>query len=213
MPANWKQERGVVAHLARPRHAWAAGVVAALALLLGGCALTTVGVTSGANSTVKTVPIKIIKGPANDTLAQVSVTIAGSGPYPFIVDTGASETLIARPLAVRLHLPRAGAQQSVSGVGGSAVVIPVALSAWRVGDVPLPKATVASGAVPSDRGEGAMEGLLGSDIWSQFGRITIDYNAATLTIYTNTATPAARAAPNHLASLAAVHWAIWRRAA
>lgn len=199
------------AHGVRPRLFGAIGLAATLALLLGGCALTTGSVDGGSSARASTVPIKVLKGPGNDTLIQVSVTIGDSGPYPFIVDTGASETLIARPLAVRLHLPRAGAQQSVSGVGGSAVVIPVAVSAWRVGEVALPKATVGSGAVPSNRGgDGEMQGLLGSDIWSQFGRITIDYNADTLTIDTK---PAARAAPDDIAKIAISPWALWRRAA
>jgi hypothetical protein len=89
-------------------------------------------------------------------------------------------------------------------------VIPVAIASWRVGDAALPKATVASGALPGDRGAGGMDGLLGSDIWSEFGKITIDYNADTLTVYTQLAARSGHAA---VASANPSPWVFWRRTA
>lgn len=201
----------------RARTWWVVGSCVALALIISGCALSPLA-AGGATSGGTTIPIKVIKGPDTATLIQVPVSIAGTGPYPFILDTGASETLIARTLAARLHLPRAGEQQSVTGVGGETVVIPVAIKSWRVGDAALPNATVASGTLPNDRGANEMQGLLGSDILSQFGKITIDYSAKTVTVYTRLA--ARPGSPGSVAGHAAARvpvnrsdWVIWRHAA
>src|SRR5579859_1669 len=85
---------------------WALTMGMIPALLLAGCALAPMG-PNHVSGSATSIPIKVTKGPGNDTLIEVPVYIGRSGPYQFILDTGASETLIARPLAVRLHLPRA----------------------------------------------------------------------------------------------------------
>ncbi|RVT89057.1 retroviral-like aspartic protease family protein [Sphingomonas crocodyli] len=51
----------------------------------------------------------------------VPVTVAGAGPYPFVVDTAAERTVISRELANRLALD-AGGPQKVLSISGLAIV-------------------------------------------------------------------------------------------
>jgi hypothetical protein len=168
-------------------------------------------VTTGSHTT--TIRIQVIKGQDNSTLALVPVYIHGQGPYSFILDTGASISLIEQSLTEQYHLPVvSGSQQQVSGVGGSKQVVLVTITNWRVGSVSLPKAMVASASVPGVRVGGNVRGLLGSDIWSTFGKFTLDYAAGTLTVYNTSArAPAAlREASGAVAHSGALTVA-WRR--
>ena len=130
-----------------------------------------------------TIHVNIVHGPNGATLVLVPVTINNSGPYSFAVDTGASTSLSDRPLAQRLRLTQVGTPQPIAGIGSNEQAIPVQVSQWHAEALTLPTAVLASaGLFASQRGAG-VQGLLGSDIWNQFGKITIDYGASTLTVY------------------------------
>lgn len=171
-------------------------VVAALAVGLSGCTVR-VGTGSAAPSstaaatvppsptpsptaTTITVPLDVVhQGRA--TLAIVPVTIDGHGPYPFILDTGASTSGINRVLAQHLHLPRTGRTATVSGVVSSAKIPLVHVASWSVHGVPLPATDLGalsfaagSSGTTTQRGH-SVAGLLGSDQLSRFGSITVDY--------------------------------------
>jgi hypothetical protein len=150
-------------------------------LSLAGCTVSLGNPTASGSGTP--VPVKVLRGSDNSTLVEVPIYVGNSGPYQFVVDTGASISLIDRALALRLNLPRSGNRQPVSGVGGTEQVVFVHVAKWRMGSVALPSATIASGSLPNDRGGPTIEGLLGSDQLSQFGKVTLDYNASTLTTY------------------------------
>jgi hypothetical protein len=155
-----------------------AGVIV---LALAGCTITLGNSIAYGSGT--TIPVKVLRGDDNATLVQVPVYIGKQGPYQFVLDTGASISLIDRALALRLNLPGSGARQPVGGVGGTEQVVFVSVAQWRMNSLGLPKTTIASGALPSGSGGPDIQGLLGSDLLSQFGKITLDYNAATLTVY------------------------------
>src|SRR6266446_1772024 len=47
----------------------------------------------------------------------VPVTLDGTGPYPFLLDTGSTSTLVDPRLAERLRLPRAGQVRHETATG------------------------------------------------------------------------------------------------
>lgn len=165
----------------------AATVALALLFALTGCSIHIGSPSVGAVATSTngtTVTIKVVHGQNGATLVLLPVTINGKGPFTFALDTGASTSLIDRPLAQQLHLPQNGSPQPIAGVSGKEQAVPVKVSAWSVGTkIQLPVSTVASAKLFASQRSSGMQGLLGSDIWTQFGKITIDYSAQTLTVY------------------------------
>lgn len=114
----------------------------------------------------------------------VSVGIAGTGPYPFVVDTGAERTVISRELAARLGLAkgRTAVMHSMTEVSSvETVIIPsLQLSSRSVTGIHAPAlARVHLGAA----------GMLGVDsLKSQ--RVVLDFKAETMTV-----SPATRREP------------------
>jgi aspartyl protease len=155
-----------------------------LAVGLVGCAITVGQVSTTGTGT--TIPLTIVRGSDHSTLATVPVTINGKGPYAFVLDTGASISLVDASVARQLNLPRSGGRQPVSGVGGTELVAFVVVTTWKAGSVALPRSTIGSGSLPSGQADNRVSGLLGSDIWSQFGKISVDYDLGVLTVYQRT---------------------------
>jgi len=147
-------------------------------MLLSSCTIQ-LGNVGSANGTA---PAQIERGPQGAVIVIVRLTIQGHGPYAFALDTGASESLIDRPIARDIGLPTAGPQQRVSGIGGSEVVTPVKVSQWSLGSITLPGEVIASAPLSSFRSSSGVVGLLGSDVLSQFGSVTINYSAGSITV-------------------------------
>ncbi len=157
---------------------------AALLLLLSSCVVTIGGpVPSATTGPGISAPVQVVQDQSGSTLVLASVKIHGQGPFIFAVDTGASTSLISSSLAERLNLPQAGGPEPISGIGGVTQAIPVRVSDWNTGQIRLPTVTIASAAIPHERGAQNFQGLLGSDVWSKFGKFTLDYSNSTLTVY------------------------------
>ncbi len=108
-----------------------------------------------------------------------------SKPFYFLVDTGASVTLIDSTVAKSLGLAAIGAPGKATSIGCSAPIQPVALADWSVGSQALP-----GSLIPSQRTELAgkkiggipVAGLLGADLYYLYGTMTVDFKNATMTL-------------------------------
>lgn len=131
-----------------------------------------------------TTDVKIVHGGGGSTLVLVPITIQGEGPYNFALDTGASVSLVDSSIANDLGLPEVGGSQQVSGVGGDQKVIPIEVKSWSAGSIPLPQATITKTRLQPIQGESDIQGLLGSDVLSLFGTVTLNYHTGVLTLST-----------------------------
>ncbi len=160
------------------RHSTRAAILlAASLLLLSGCrSLMQRTAPPTALAGEQTVPLLIVQGPDGSNLALAAVYIDGQGPFSFALDTGASHSVIDQALAEQLGLPVAGPAVELSGVAATAEGIPVRLRSWRVGDVELPGRTMVSVNLSAPNQRLHLRGLLGSDVLSRFGTVTVDYH-------------------------------------
>lgn len=112
----------------------------------------------------------------DQTRMTVPVTIAGAGPFPFIVDTGAQRTVIARELAATLGLAP-GRTVRVTGMTGSERVATVVIPSLKVsviGSAPIEAPAI--GAINL-----GARGLLGIDTLQDHA-VTIDFDTNVMTV-------------------------------
>ncbi len=149
-------------------------------LVPAGCLNRSVVVESPRTSGAQ-VPLTILRA-GDQALAFVPVYIDGQGPFAFALDTGASHSLIEKRLADRLGLPTDNRAVRLSGITAVATGRQVWVGRWKVGEVALPARLLVTLDLNQNDTESGMQGLLGSDVLSQFGRVTIDYKNGTLTL-------------------------------
>jgi predicted aspartyl protease len=125
------------------------------------------------------VPLHVVSG-TGGVFAFARVYIGGKGPFTFTVDTGASRSVVDYDLVRRLHLRTIGAPLTVTGITCRGQAGRLRVRRWRVGRVRLPAAEIHTIDFP-DPG-GGVDGLLGSDILSTFGRISVDYGKERLVL-------------------------------
>jgi Aspartyl protease len=111
----------------------------------------------------------------------VNVCIDGKGPYPFVIDSGAGESIIDAGLAATLGLSHAGSASEFAGVGCTGKAQPVSVATWSAAGVALSPQTLTAATLPDFGVPGQPVGLLGSDVLSRFGAVRIDFAAQTLT--------------------------------
>ncbi|MFZ0090496.1 MAG: retropepsin-like aspartic protease [Solirubrobacteraceae bacterium] len=112
----------------------------------------------------------------------VNVCIDGKGPFPFQVDTGASSATIDAGLADRLKLPPVGKVETFGGAGCSAKGQERRIAAWSLDGIPLRPQTATGAKVPHLGGPGQPDGLIGSDVWSAFGALRVDFRHQDLVV-------------------------------
>jgi hypothetical protein len=119
---------------------------------------------------------------AGQVAESVNVCIGGSGPYPFVLDSGAGESTIDAHLAKRLHLATAGPASQFAGVGCTGMAQPVSVPAWNMEGFALAPQQLTAATLPEIGGKGEPMGLLGSDVLSRFGAVRIDFAAGALVL-------------------------------
>ena len=112
----------------------------------------------------------------DDTRMTVQVTINGAGPFRFIVDSGATRTVISNRLATLLALPQAGTV-ALHSVGGESQVASVHIAALTLGNLPA-QPIVAPVLNEADLGAA---GILGIDVLAD-KKVVIDLVAHRMTI-------------------------------
>jgi len=141
------------------------------------CEVALSGVTAGVASATEAhaaqaVPLVVVQTKSGATAALVRVVIHGQ-VVPMLVDTGATVTVINRTAARRLHLRTVGKPHEFCGLTGCALARRVRVSNWNVDGVPLPTVVVSSSPIAGLNSHPF--GLLGSDVLSRFGSVTINY--------------------------------------
>jgi len=126
------------------------------------------------------VRLQVVEGPGGSVLALVPVTVAGQGPFPFALDTGASQSVVDLDVKARTNLPEVGRTREVTGILGTGEAIVVQVDDWQADDVTLPPVRAIALDLPKPAEGQGLAGLLGSDVLSTFGAITVDYERQVL---------------------------------
>ncbi|OII65487.1 hypothetical protein BJP40_16660 [Streptomyces sp. CC53] len=155
-----------------------------MGVLLAGCVVYEQSEEPGpadSPGVAREVPLRVVDQDGR-TLAFVPVTIGGEGPYMFALDTGASASVVDDDVADEAGLRFTGEQRQVSGVLGTGRVPVAEVGEWQAGDVVLDPGEVTVIDLDPPRGGGGIRGLLGSDVLSEFGWITVDYDDGVLRV-------------------------------
>lgn len=153
--------------------------ILALAAALAGCGVDLGNAPGGPGITV---PVQVVSGEDGATLILLPVTIDGKGPFTFALDTGASTSLVDTTIAQRVGLPQVGTPQPISGVGGNTPAVPVKIQSWQTNQLRLPAVTASAASLGVVRHQSRLQGLVGSDVWRQFGSVDINYSNQTVTV-------------------------------
>lgn len=153
-------------------------------LMLAGCLAIGGGSLSEAPDEVAEgqVGMEIFSDPTGSTLLMVPVYFGDSGPFQFVLDTGASRTVLAPELADELGFDRGQSAQG-QGIDSEFTAETIEVEDWRVGDVELQPRTLITAQLPDVPAQGPQfRGLLGSDVLAGFGVVEIDYDQQVLTL-------------------------------
>lgn len=123
-------------------------------------------------------PLRILTPSPAVSQIFAGVCLDGHGPYPFIVDTGSSRTIVDAALARRLGLVSAAAASGMRACGGTARDATVRLSAGPFVFGQDRQVLITGLASPS----APLMGILGAEELSSLGIDRIDYQAQTLTV-------------------------------
>lgn len=151
-------------------------------LLLPSCADTGPGrVEVPADSTAGEVAFELA-GPGGAALV-VPVLINGRGPYPFVLDTGATVTCVDDELAAALALPEVrGVIGTAAGIGGEGGLRLVSVDSLSMGGVRAHELEACVIDLEHLSGMGLeLDGLIGLNVLKEF-RVTLDFERNIVTL-------------------------------
>lgn len=125
----------------------------------------------------------------------VPVSINGSGPYDFLLDTGSAKTMVDQKLADELGLPRAG-EKTVVGVLASARMSVVHVNSLSVVGATVPGGDIYSSDHPATV-TSKVRGVLGEDFLQNFD-LLIDYRHQSIRLESPLESMAETAVGEHL---------------
>ncbi|HWE55570.1 MAG TPA: aspartyl protease family protein [Acidimicrobiales bacterium] len=135
-----------------------------------------------ATPALKPVSVQVVNDGVG-VLIVAKVCVDGYGPFPFMVDTGASRSAISLRLAAALHLLKVGGAQRISGIACTTNATPYRVPSWSMGPLTLDSQTVLGvNLADSKDGRPGIAGLLGSDVLSRFDAVRVDYLTSTMTL-------------------------------
>jgi hypothetical protein len=143
-------------------------VVAAAAAVLSGTAQA-----RSIETTAWRIPVRLVGG----RLLIVPVTVNGTGPYPFLLDTGATSSMIDEALAGRLALPPLGA--AIQETATSATTVDLVRTTLALGSVERDGDVLRAPLGAVQAVDPAILGILGQDVLRR-GNWWLDYRGASL---------------------------------
>jgi tetratricopeptide (TPR) repeat protein len=122
----------------------------------------------------------LVDSPSSDKI-YIQVDLGLDEPALFLVDTGASVTVVNDALVESLGLEPIPGQGIIEGMGGSTPWSAVVIPEMKIGDIELHHVEAAAGVrgLPSFGGGPPLQGILGNNVWQNFV-LSVDYPAARL---------------------------------
>jgi tetratricopeptide (TPR) repeat protein len=122
----------------------------------------------------------LVDSPSSDKIF-IQVDLGLDEPALFLVDTGASVTVVNEAVVEALGLEPIPGRGIIEGMGGSTPWSSVVIPELSIGDIHLQHVEAAAGVrgLPSFGGGPPLQGILGNNIWRNFV-LTVDYPAARL---------------------------------
>jgi hypothetical protein len=137
--------------------------------------------SSGVSATPTSVPLRVERTGASVRVI-VSMCVDGSGPFPFVLDTGAPSTVFDTHFLDHVPFGVDAPATILHQPGCTTEVMHVSVIRWSIGPVALATQSVSVVRMPGFGLSGQPMGLLGSDVLSRFGAVRIDYRAQLLTV-------------------------------
>ena len=121
------------------------------------------------------IPFRLVR----DSLVVVPVVLNGRGGYQFLLDTGATHSILSSEVADQLNI-RGGAPQRLITAGGDIPVTMRTIDTLQIGGVRITQMPIAAADFNLLRNL-HVDGILGADCLKQF-KISIDYGHKVLTL-------------------------------